>query len=338
MKWIDIKNLVRINLIVAIIVGLFAFVFVCTLREVNFKAVLIAVGVIVDFLLIGFINIMLLQSRFIKKSNPKFQFVKIFILGSIFGFIWFYFSAPLRSTLLGPMDRGDLHSISGLMFMAVKSLMANTCIILVYRFIFLQQEKLKIAKENGQLKLANVEAANQLLKQQIQPHFLFNALNTLKGLYKTNPHTAENYLIHLADFLRASISYTDKKLIQIADEVTLCNTYMEMQSIRFGMALQYSYEASLMREKGYIPSFSLQPLLENAIKHNEITDDAPLAIHLYIENGYVIVRNNLQLKRRNVASTGRGLMNLTERYQLLSGDHIQIKETQDYFSVAIKIL
>src|SRR5690606_32763171 len=139
------------------------------------------------------------------------------------------------------------------------------------------------------------------------------------------------------DFLRASVNQNKKILVPLAEELKICHDYMEMQKIRFGDALRYRVNIG-DTDCGYLPVFSLQHLLENAIKHNELTNAFPLEIEISDTDGWMEVKNNLQAKRSLSESTGNGLSNLSERYRILSGDSVQIIENRDNFIVKIRIL
>ncbi|HEV7383170.1 MAG TPA: histidine kinase [Dyadobacter sp.] len=220
------------------------------------------------------------------------------------------------------------------------SLMLYLFIFLIQSFVLSQYEKSRIELELLKLKSVNTDTVNQLLRQQIQPHFLFNALNVLRSLIKKYPQTADAYLIRLSDFLRASITRNSSGLATIREELKLCDDYMEMQRIRFGTALDYQVmpEVAKVDEAKFLPFFSLQPLLENAIKHNELTTLHPLTITISRQENCLVVRNNFRPKKMMEASSGSGLANLRERYKILSGDNIVIKTDESFFSVSIKIL
>lgn len=208
-----------------------------------------------------------------------------------------------------------------------------------HRFVILAHATKQSELEVSRLQITNAETLNQLLKQQIQPHFLFNALNTLKSLIKKQPATAENYLMQLSDFLRASISGYRSDTVSVKEELDLCTNYMEMQKVRFGEALKYEVDVpDSYLHQFYVPFFSLQPLLENAIKHNELTKEKALTIHLYVENESIIVKNNLQKRKQVDSSTGNGLKNLNERYKILHNSDIEINETDKDFIVRIKLI
>lgn len=242
--------------------------------------------------------------------------------------------------LHAPKHIQDTTGVRRVFLIAFISLIQYTFIYLIQNFTMSQYEKNVIAVQLLRLKSSNTETTNQLLKQQIQPHFLFNALNTLKSLIHKSPATAEDYLINLSDFLRASFTHSHSGLSSVEDELTICSNYMKMQKIRFGNALQYEVDEALFHLdiQTKLPVFSLQPLLENAIKHNIATVEDPLIITVTLKGDHICVTNNLQIKKSMTDSTGYGLSNLKERYRLLSEDDVIIEQTDKHFAVCIKML
>lgn len=244
---------------------------------------------------------------------------------------------------LNPPDKNMLEKMKGwraYVFLPYISLIIYAFIYLIQNFIVHQYEKNRIELELLKLQSINTETINQLLRQQIQPHFLFNALNVLRSLIKKYPQTAEAYLMRLSDFLRASVIRNTSGLATVKEELKLCSDYMEMQRIRFGEALVYNMEIADVDDcqQDTLPFFALQGLLENAIKHNELTKLHPLFISIKREHDFIFVRNNLQPKKTMEQSTRSGLANLRERYKMLSGDEIVIESNEVYFSVGVKIL
>lgn len=218
------------------------------------------------------------------------------------------------------------------------SLSSNTLILIIQDLMLLREKKAMIESENAQLKIKNIEATYSQLKQQIHPHFLFNSLNTLKSLIRKQPQDAEIYLKKLSDFLRASITLNNENLAKLTDELKFCLDYLELQKGRFGEALKYSVEIPEEAKSGFVPVFSVQHLLENAIKHNALTFENPLLIEVKYDDNRIIVTNNIQIKSITEETTGRGLANLAERYWILSGDEIILKSDDTHFSVSLKIL
>ncbi|MBT30341.1 MAG: histidine kinase [Thalassobius sp.] len=221
----------------------------------------------------------------------------------------------------------------------VLSFSLNSVILIIQDLITIREKKAIADLENSQLKLRNAEIINQELKQQIHPHFLFNALNTLKTLIRKEPDLAEDYLIRLSNFLRFSVSTTKANTVRLKDELDMCIDYLEMQKTRFGNTLQYNNKIpNEQYESGFVPIFSIQLLLENAIKHNAMYRNSPLHIELLYEDGRIRVTNNKQERSKDESSTGWGLENLVERYRLLSGDKVIIQADEESFSVSIKVL
>lgn len=216
----------------------------------------------------------------------------------------------------------------------------NSFFLIMQEYIINQEDKKNSDIENARLKVANAEAANQLLRQQIHPHMLFNSLNTIKSLYNRNTADADEYLAYLSDFLRASVLNNNIKVIPLDDELKLCEAYLYMQKIRFGEALVWSISVSNneIYEKSFVPSFSIQPLVENAIKHNELTERHPLHINIKQTNDRIKVSNKIRLKECTETSSGFGLANLAERYKHISDDEVIIEDDGHVFSVSIKIL
>jgi len=332
-----VKSLIRLNYLMAAIsfsmvfTVLFIFRDIVVLKEVIFYSIF----VFISLSLKGSINLgvlLFLEKRYDIRSSVfrQWRYFLSFALNAIVDGVFFIGIALINERLL---------NVLFLLNLTLLILVINFVIITVQDYFIIYHFKNKADIEFSRLKSAQSEAANQLLRQQIHPHFLFNALNTLKSLYKINPQAGEEYLIRLSDFLRVSVSSHNLKKIHLKDEIKLCVDYLEMQKIRFGESLSYKISIDDDKtENGFVPSFSIQPLLENAIKHNELTRESPLTIAIRNEGDRIKVTNNLQLKSTTEASTGSGLSNLSERYRIISNDELIIENDGKTFSVSIKIL
>jgi two-component system LytT family sensor kinase len=218
-------------------------------------------------------------------------------------------------------------------------LFLNTIVLIIEDLVLLREKKTRIEFENAALKLKNAEATNQQLKQQIHPHFLFNSLSTLKTLIGKDHLQAEDYLVKLSDFLRASLMSGTLNTVKLSEELKLCFNYLDMQKMRFGKALRYILDIpEEVQQIVSVPVFSLLLLLENAVKHNKLTQELPLDIKVEFTDGRIIVSNNLQVRSSADTSMGLGLENLSERYRILSGDEVVILNDGKTFSVSIKAL
>jgi hypothetical protein len=215
----------------------------------------------------------------------------------------------------------------------------NTIVLAILELILVQHHKSEIELENTRLKMNHLLARYQHLQHQLQPHFLFNSLNTLKSLIRTSSDAAEEYLLRLSFFLRSSLAKNELALIPLAEEWQLCSYFLEMQKIRYGNAFHYSMQVpDDVLAAVQVPAFSLQLLVENAIKHNALTIEKPLHIQIAYSDGYICVKNNKQVKAFTEPSSSIGLTNLSERYRMISGTDIEVINEEHHFIVKIKAL
>ncbi len=192
--------------------------------------------------------------------------------------------------------------------------------------------------ENERLKLENSVAQFETLKQQINPHFLFNSLNILKTLIANKDVHAETYLIRLSEFYRSLLLYNKNAKISLADELATLENYLYLLDIRFEGKFRCRPNIPDAIKQSQIPPLTLQMLLENAIKHNIVSTEKPLLVELFPENNWLVVRNNLQPKRSVEAGSHIGLENISRRYQILSGKDIQIEKTDKHFTVRLPLI
>lgn len=220
---------------------------------------------------------------------------------------------------------------------SINLLAISTIIYILIDLTTTKENKNKVELENAQLHLANLEAEFKLLKDQINPHFLFNALSTAKSLIKKEPALAEEYIVRLSEFLRASIN-NNRKTVSLKEEIGLCRDFIDLNRIRFGDAIQVDFNLDPVSEELSLPYFALLSLLENAIKHNAFTLESPLRIEVKSTLNQVSVKNNRKSKFNLGISSKTGLHNLEERYKLLTGNGIQVEETDEWFQVTLSLL
>lgn len=209
--------------------------------------------------------------------------------------------------------------------------------LFVLAFLLIKARENRLKKEKDQQK-NYLEMQLEILRNQVNPHFLFNSLNALNALIEIDPKTAVSYVEHLADFYRNVLSYRDKKLISLQEEIELLKHYLFLQEKRFGKNLVV--EINIGKEIGTlnIPPLSLQILCENAIKHNVISNRSPLKIEINFDGKYLEVKNNINEKSERVDSTGLGLKNLNEKYHLLNKSLPIIINNGKYFIVSLELL
>jgi len=177
------------------------------------------------------------------------------------------------------------------------------------------------------------------LKNQIKPHFLFNSLNTLATLIPEDSEQSVRYVESLAKVYRYILEIKDKKLISLHEELECIQAYLFMLQIRFGDNLKVQINESGLENKHHIVPLSLQLLIENAMKHNIISNKKPLFIDIEKgKNSNLIISNNLQKKEQMMPSTGIGLDNINKRYQMISQQEIDVIVTDSKFSVSIPLI
>lgn len=178
---------------------------------------------------------------------------------------------------------------------------------------------------------------HETLKSQVNPHFLFNSLNTISSLIQTQPETAERFVKSLSSVYRYILENGQKDKVPLHSELDFITGYFDLHKIRDEEKIILTVEAP-DAEKFKVLPVSLQILLENAIKHNIASRENKLRINIYIENQFIVVKNNLQRKASQLESTRTGLRNLAERVRLISGRELIIEETNDYFVVKLPLL
>ncbi|RYE26269.1 MAG: hypothetical protein EOP51_01190 [Sphingobacteriales bacterium] len=177
------------------------------------------------------------------------------------------------------------------------------------------------------------------LKSQVNPHFLFNSLNTLTNLIDEDTDAAMNYTTRLSDLYRNMLSYRDKDLIALSEEWEILQNYMYIQNTRFGKALSLVADVPqhLMRNRRIVP-LALQLLVENAIKHNIVSLKDPLTIYITADEDSITVRNHVQPKLSKEKGAGLGLMNIRKRYSLLSKKIITFGVENNDYIVTLPLL
>ena len=192
-------------------------------------------------------------------------------------------------------------------------------------------------KREQKLREENLIFQNETLKNQVNPHFLFNSLNTLSALVVTSPEVAEEFIGRLSSIYRYILEYSSKDKVPLSTELSFIKDYFFLHKIRDDGKIQLQVKVDDDDNSEILP-VSLQILVENAIKHNKATRESPLIISIEIENKYVVVKNNLQRMAVQLNSTQIGLKNLNQRVNLVTRKPLIIEETGSEFIVKIPLL
>src|SRR5690606_8485399 len=175
------------------------------------------------------------------------------------------------------------------------------------------------------------------LKSQLDPHFLFNSLNVLNSLIEENPESAQKFTTLLSKVYRYVLEQKSKELVSVEEELDYAKIYMTLVRMRFENSIIFEVAQGIDFKANVVPC-SLQLLLENAIKHNQITQDSPLTITISQQGNYLVVTNNFKPKNVIKHSTGVGLVNIKQRYALLTERKVEVVKTETNFSVRIPLL
>jgi len=227
--------------------------------------------------------------------------------------------------------------INFLVYSIIATLAVNSIILIIINAELLKRKKDFVESEYQKLKVISLEAQKKVLLQQLHPHFLFNALSTLKSLIRVNVEQAEDYSVKLSEFLRYSINVHSNELVTLKDELQFAQDYIELQKVRFGDALICKTDISPTKLTLKLPAFALQTLLENAIKHNSFTEKKPLNIVVKEIDGRICVTNNKSPKPL-IQASGTGLKNLNERYRMISDLSIEVIDAESEFTVYLNLI
>jgi len=226
--------------------------------------------------------------------------------------------------------------VEDLFMEAFVTLLITYLITAIHELVFFYKQWKHHFSKSVRLEKDNIQAKYETLKTQINPHFLFNSLNSLTNLVDEN-EAAVKYIGDLSDFFRYMLGSRDKELVLVREEINLLKKYIHLQESRFTTNLDIEVDVPESFYHYAIPPLVLQMLVENSIKHNIISRDKPLKVSVRTEGESLVVENNLQ-KKSGINSTGQGLRNITERYKLFTARDVEITETSTIFKVAIPLL
>lgn len=216
----------------------------------------------------------------------------------------------------------------------IVSFFTNTIFVSIY---FFGEWKASLI-EAERLKSENVQSQLNSLRSQVNPHFLFNSLNTLTSLIAEDQDKAINFVRDFSDLYRYILKSQEKEVSTLEEELYATNAYLKLQKERFEEKLKVEIDVAEEYLHKYLPTLTLQMLVENCIKHNVISQSKPLKIQIYIKEERLFVVNNLQKKQTELISTGLGLKNIVKRYDFLHDEDIEIIQGGGTFEVVLPLL
>lgn len=283
-------------------------------------------------------NLYIFYRLMTKKQSAKTDF-KSLVYKNLFYQLFYTIVASATMTMLAGNLGGMTLSWNALARNIFRCILLMAIYIGFYMsFYYLNQLKKSIKKQEL-LKRQNLESQLEILKNQVNPHFLFNSLNTLTSLIPEEPNLAVDYVQKLSKVYRYILEIKDKKLIPLQEELACIKSYLYMLNIRFGDKLQFEIDETELDFNHHVVPLSLQLLVENAVKHNIISNKKPLLIKIHKgKNSSLLVSNNLQPKVQKMPSTGTGLDNIRNRYKILSKEKVDVIVTNTHFTVSLPLV
>ncbi len=281
---------------------------------------------------------LLLSFNIIWKDKWKFPAFRRRAFNITTNFGLFLIGTIITTLVMASFLSGSLENKQVFVVIATDFLIVHPILLLLARFTNLNFQQQQIILEKEQAKQSALQHQLEALRTQINPHFLFNALSSLTVLIRNKSDRALPFVDQLSWLLRATLLRSEEDFITIQNELEYLESYIFLQKERFGEKFKVDVHIPEKWKKELIPSFSLQLLAENAIKHNIVSTNQPLLLEIYPNGTFLIIRNQIYKRRDVTEGTGLGLLNLSIRFKLLKNRNIQINQDENYFIVKLPIL
>lgn len=283
-------------------------------------------------LIMWYVNIYLFSYRSGRSGNKQVSYTRLVNslligMGVMFGLAW------IQQLILSHINFGPV-----MLMIEVRGILINLVFYMFLQLVQQNYENQYVNMELERMKNDNLGAQYELLKQQVNPHFLFNSLNTLKAMVETGDSETVDFILKLSNFYRYTLESRKHDLITVADEMEIVKAYLFLQQARFEGGFTFQHELDEKVLQTLIPPFTLQLLVENCIKHNVVSLDKPLHIRLYAKTGQLVIENPIRLKIGNQESTGVGLQNVQERYHHLLEKQVEITNDGNCFQVKLPLI
>lgn len=255
-------------------------------------------------------------------------------------FAGIFYTAPLSVAMLSAWYAAAGFATIDWGAVRAATLVIVVCVIFVthvYETVYLIQQRESDLVRVAELQRGRAEAELEALKSQVDPHFLFNSLNTLAHLIDHDANLAREFTEGLADVYRYILSIRERDLVPLADELAFVRAYAELLRLRFGESIRVSVEGEDTAGGALLPPISLQVLVENAVKHNRVVADDPLTLRIQVGADLVEVSNPFRARSTQRPSSGLGLRNLDERCRRLVGRGIERVVDDREFTVRVPI-
>lgn len=316
----------------SIILGILSSVPQLASHEFNLLEASVNAGITAAFsVVMWYFNIYML-SRDGGKRRKNISYFKL-VYSLLFGMVIMLGLAYIQQFILSHVHFGPV-----MLMIEVRGILIN---LVFYMFLNLLQQNYEnqyVNLELERIKNDNLGAQYELLKQQINPHFLFNSLTTLKAMVETGDRQSVDFILKLSNFYRYTLESRKLDLIPVRQEMKILNAFLFLQKARFAEGFTFSSDLGEKVMNTLIPPFTLQLLVENCIKHNVVSLSKPLQIRVFQQDEYIVVENEIQLKKDTSDSLGVGLKNIELRYSHLTEIKVEIVKDERVFKIKLPLL
>ena len=265
----------------------------------------------------------------------KWKFIAVYISVMLL-FLLLNYGLLVAAKLIGRAENPFTFQIGGIRILLVVWLVELVILglLLANRSI---KNALRLQQKTAQLQKENNAARYTALQNQLNPHFLFNSLNTLIAEIEYNPANAVRFTRNLSDVYRYVLQSQDKTLITLGEELEFIQSYLFLHEVRLGNCITCNITIPTEAMEYQLPPLTLQLLVENVIKHNSINSNKPMEITIYIADHFLVVSNPIHVKKSDTSS-GVGLQNLSNRCKLMIGTDILINNENQIFTVKVPLI
>lgn len=278
-----------------------------------------------------------LNNRIVWKKHKRYR-LSLSVLGSvILTVIGIFIIRLFIALVLEKKSYSEFFTKENYRFYVV-CLMITMVVTLVFHLIYFYKKSQENKVKEQKIIAGTASAKFETLKNQIDPHFLFNSLNVLTSLIEENPDNAQRFTTSLSKIYRYVLEQKDKELVSVEEELSFAKTYMNLLKMRFENSVFYELPASVKNPDAKVVPLSLQLLLENTVKHNIASEMKPLHIRIYEKGDYLVIENDYQKKEVLQDRKGVGLQNIVDRYSIITNRKVKIEQTEKHFRVELPML
>lgn len=339
MKLNELLKITVVSLLIAVVISLVNFYFANNAFNLEKEAVIYAINFMFAF------TITAVNSWYFKYINRFYSWnehpTQRFLLGAIGSLLLTtasLFALQAITSMLIFNNTWEMFIASQSKEIYIATILFTLIVSVIFHAVYFYKELQAKKMQEQRVIASSANAQFDALKNQLDPHFLFNSLNVLVSLIEENPDAAVDFTTSLSKVYRYVLEQRNKALVSIDEELDFARTYVNLLQMRFEDSMHISIPEYAVQKDLKVVPLSLQLLIENAVKHNIVSTSKPLTLRIYEDGNTLAVENNLQVKDVVKSSSGVGLQNIAQRYALLSNLKMTIDKTSSHFIVRVPLL